>query len=101
MQRFHSGLQRTILLPILVMGILWVLHVVTIYPTFSRTFVAYVGTLKRFNILLSVIFGYLFFKEKDFKKRLWAAIIIVTGAMLIASDDLPGRLTTKIDYLGF
>lgn len=101
MQRFHNGLQRTILLPILVMGILWVLHVVTIYPMFNRTFVAYVGTLKRFNILLSVIFGYLFFKEEDFKKRFWAAILIVVGAMLIASDDLPTRLTTKIDYLGF
>lgn len=99
-QKFYEHLQHVTLIPILVMGILWVLQVVAIQPTFNQTFVAYIGTLKRFSILISVVLGFLFFKEKDFKKRLWAAIIIVAGAMLIASDNLPAKLSVRIEGLG-
>lgn len=99
-QQFYGCFQRTILLPILALGILCVLHVVAIQPTFNLTFVAYTGTLKRFSILMSVILGFLFFREEDFKKRLWAAVLIVAGAVLIAADDLPARLATKIEWLG-
>lgn len=100
-QKFYGHLQRVILIPILVMGILWVLHVAAIQPTYNQTFVAYIGTLKRFSILISVVLGFLFFKEEDFKKRFWAAILIVAGAMLIATDDLPTKLSVKIEGLGF
>jgi len=100
-QKFYDHLQRATLIPIIVMGVLWVLHVVAIQPTYNQTFVAYIGTLKRFSILMSVILGFLFFKEEDFKKRLWAAGLIVAGAMLIATDDLPTRIATKLQWLGF
>lgn len=99
-QKFYGHLRHATLIPILVMGILWVLHVVAIQPTYNQTLIAYIGTLKRFSILMSVVLGFLFFKEEDFKKRLWAAILIVAGAMLIATDDLPTRLATKIEWLG-
>jgi len=100
-QRFCNCFRRATIIPILVMGILWVLHIVAIQPVFNQTFVGYVGTLKRFSILISVVLGYYSFKEGDFKKRLWAAILIVAGAMLIASDDLPSKLSVKIVGLGF
>lgn len=99
-QRFQVCFQRTILLPIIVLGILWTFHVFAIYPTFNHTFVAYTGTLKRFSILISVILGYLIFKEKDFKKRIWAAVFIIAGVYLISMDGLPARLSTKIEGLG-
>lgn len=100
-QKFYSHLTYITLIPFLGMGILWALHVIAIQPGYNQTFVAYIGTLKRFSILTSVILGFLVFKEGDFKKRFWAAILIVAGAMLIATDDLPVRLATRIEGFGF
>jgi uncharacterized membrane protein len=100
-QRLGNCFRKPIILPILMMGALWVLHVLAIQPTYLHTYVAYTGTLKRFSILITVVLGSLLFKEADFKKRLWAAIIIVAGALLIASDNLPLRLSTKIAGFGF
>ncbi len=53
-QEFYRHLTRVTLVPILVMGVLWVLHVIAIQPTYNHAFVAYIGTLKRFSILMSV-----------------------------------------------
>lgn len=100
-QQFGKRLTHTTIVPVLALGVLWVLHIVAIQPTFRIAFVAYIGTLKRFSILISVILGFLFFKEEDFKKRFWAALFIVVGALLIATDDLPTKLATKISGLGF
>lgn len=97
---FSGAAARATIILIIVMGILWALHVVTIFPAYQKTFVAYIGTLKRFSILMSVIMGFLFFREAEFKKRLWAALFIIAGAMLIATDDLPTRLATKIEGFG-
>ncbi len=99
-QWFYRHLTRTALIPVLVMGVLWVIQAVMIQQTYNQAFVAYVGTLKRFSILLTVVFGYLFFKEEDFKKRFWAALLIVVGAVLVATDDLPTKLATRMVGLG-
>ncbi len=79
----------------------WVLHWLTIQPAFNKTFVAYVGTLKRFHCVFSVVLGYLLFKEKDFKKRFWAVILIILGVIFISMDGLPARLSSGIEKLGF
>lgn len=100
-QKFYKHLQHITLIPILVMGILWVFIIVAIQPAYNQTFIAYIGALKRFSILISVILGFLFFKEEDFKKRIWAAILIVAGAMLIATDDLPAKLSVRIEGFNF
>ncbi len=81
-------------------GVLWVIHVLSIMPGFNQALVAYVGTLKRFSVLFTVILGYAFYKEADFKKRLWAAGLIVLGAILIASDQLPSRLADRMELIG-
>ena len=99
-QKFAKHLQWKTLVPILAMGILWVVHVLAIWPAFNQTLVAYTGTLKRFSVLISVVLGFLIFHEQDFKKRFWAASLIIAGAILIATDDLPARLATKIEGLG-
>lgn len=48
------------------------------------TYVSYVASIKRISIIISVLFGYLFFKEKNIKERLLGAIIMVLGIMFIA-----------------
>ncbi|MDP3645812.1 MAG: EamA family transporter [bacterium] len=72
-----------------------------IQPVFTETLVAYVGTLKRLSILASVLLGYVLFSETDFRKRIGAAALITAGAILIGSDDLPERLSAKIELFGF
>ncbi|MDP3741675.1 MAG: hypothetical protein Q8R08_05135 [bacterium] len=99
-QYISAGLKPGVRWLIVGMGIMWVLIVLGIQPAYNQTFVAYVGTLKRLSILLSVVLGYFFFREAEFKKRLWAASLIVMGAILIASDNLPARLATRIEGLG-
>ncbi len=47
------------------------------------TLVPYVISIKRANLILAVIFGYFFFKEKDIRSRLFGAIIMVAGVLLI------------------
>jgi drug/metabolite transporter (DMT)-like permease len=72
-----------------------------IKPLYFEAYVAYVSTLYRLQILFTVVLGYLIFKEQDIKKRLVAATIIIVGAMLIASDDLPARITSHLELFGF
>jgi len=70
-------------------------------PVFFDTFVAYVGTLGRLRILFGVVLAFLIFKEQDIKRRLVVALIVVAGAILIASEDLPVRLVHQMELFGF
>jgi len=79
---------------------LLVVIIFLIQPTFNHTYVAYTGTLKRLSILMSVVMGHLFFNEGDFKKRIWAAILIIAGAILISTDDLPVKISSQIEGWG-
>ena len=85
--------------------ILWALLWLTIQwlvkPLYFETYVAYVGTLYRLNILFTVLLGWLLFKEQDIKKRFGVATLVIVGALLIASEDLPARLTSKLEVFGF
>ncbi|OGY63564.1 MAG: hypothetical protein A3I89_01985 [Candidatus Harrisonbacteria bacterium RIFCSPLOWO2_02_FULL_41_11] len=82
-------------------GTIFVARMILMQPVFNKAFVSYVGTLKRISILASVILGGQLLKEEEFKKRFWAAILIILGVILISMDGLPARLSTKIEYLGF
>ena len=52
--------------------------------TFERIFVGYSLALFQLSGLVSVFFGYHFFKERNLKYRLTGAIIMCAGAILIA-----------------
>ena len=45
--------------------------------------VPYVISIKRTSVIMSVFFGYLFFKEKDLKQRLTGSILMIIGLLLI------------------
>jgi len=55
------------------------------YTAFSLGFVGYVTTLFKLSALMSVVLGFVFFKETGMAQRLPASIIMVIGAILIAS----------------
>lgn len=50
---------------------------------FNSAIVPYVISLKRSNIIFSVILGFFLFKEKNFKETIIGAIIMFIGAVLI------------------
>lgn len=83
------------------MSIMTIVEYFFTYPAFDNTYVAYVGSLKRFHILISVILGRVFFGESEFKKRFFAACLILIGAILISTDQIPANLSSKIESLGF
>lgn len=92
---------RKFALLVLLFAITWALQAISIQSTFNKSFVAYVGTLKRFHIFFSVILGYWLFREAEFKKRLWASVLIILGAIFISMDGLATRIATKVEILGF
>lgn len=93
--------QKNILTYCFMFGILWIAHVMLIWPTFENAYVAYVGTLKRFSILFAVVMGYVLFREEDIRKRMTAAFFIIAGGILISLDTLPQRLSSKLELFGF
>lgn len=93
--------EKRFLWGVVVFAVMFVATQWLIKPLYFQAYVAYVSTLYRIQILFTVMLGYLIFKEGDIKKRLVATVIIIIGAILIASDDLPARITSHIEGFGF
>jgi drug/metabolite transporter (DMT)-like permease len=79
----------------------WIIPQWLIKPLYFETYVAYVSTLYRIQVLFGVLLGLLIFKEQDIKHRLGAAVLVVLGAILISADGLPAHLTDKLEIFGF
>jgi len=65
-------------------GIFHALGTIAQMTAYTFTIVAYVISIKRTGILVSILFGYFLFKEKNIKERLIGAAIMVAGVILIA-----------------
>ena len=85
---------------LIVFALLWISMVLCTQPQFSHSFVAYVGTLKRLNVLFTVILGWLVLKERDFGRRMVAAVCIIMGAVLIATDAPQQLLLARMAGIG-
>ncbi|MBI1974209.1 EamA family transporter [Candidatus Micrarchaeota archaeon] len=64
-------------------GVLFGLSLIAQMIAFSLTIVVYATSLKRSDMLFSIIYGKLLFKEKEIKSRLLGASIMLAGALLI------------------
>ena len=64
-------------------GLFSALAIVTQYIAITTLLVPYVIAIKRTSTIMSVLFGYLIFKEKGIKGRLFGAAIMVMGVILI------------------
>lgn len=67
----------------LVSGVAGAFSELAVSAAFSMAIVPYVISLKRINVIFSVIFGFLLFKEKNFKHAITGAIIMFIGAAMI------------------
>jgi uncharacterized membrane protein len=47
--------------------------------------VAYVISVKRMSLLIGVFYGYLFFKEKNIRERLFGATLMFIGFLMVVN----------------
>jgi drug/metabolite transporter (DMT)-like permease len=77
--RGHTG-------PLLVRGLLEILFMVSKLYALQTLQAPYVTGIQRLSLLFSILGGWLFFKEKEIRRRLAAGLLILAGAMLIALE---------------
>lgn len=101
--QMSSEVRRRFAWGLLALGALFVGHWLCIQPGFAHLLTSYVGTLKRLSIILSVILGIILFKEgKDqLKNRLWAAVLVTVGSILISWDGITSKFTASFEKFGF
>jgi uncharacterized membrane protein len=51
----------------------------------SLAHVAYVITIKRMSLIIGVLYGYFFFKEKNIRERLFGAMLMFVGFVMIVT----------------
>jgi drug/metabolite transporter (DMT)-like permease len=77
-------LKRTWLLyPI---GLIYAVHVFFIATAYRFGPIAYVGTMKRILVILTILFGWWILQEKAARNRLVPGLIVTAGAVLLALD---------------
>jgi drug/metabolite transporter (DMT)-like permease len=68
---------------LLLLGVLNFVQAIGIFLALEMTLVAYVISVKRLSILLTVVFGYLFFRERGALRGAGAAVVMIVGVVLI------------------
>lgn len=67
----------------IIAGVVLAIEAISINYAYLETLVPYVISVKRMSILFSIIFGYIFFKERFISIRLTGGIIMTIGATFI------------------
>jgi drug/metabolite transporter (DMT)-like permease len=81
-KRFVSGKQyKGLLFPGIFYSVMIASHMIAI----SLTKVAYMISLKRTSLLIGVMYGYFFFKEKNIGERLSGAVLMLIGFVMIVT----------------
>ncbi|MEW6214838.1 MAG: DMT family transporter [Nitrospirota bacterium] len=82
LKSFVSGRQFTgLLLPGFFYAVMAASHMIAM----SLTKVAYVISVKRTSLIIGVMYGYLFFREKNIKERLFGATLMFIGFVMIVT----------------
>jgi glucose uptake protein GlcU len=64
---------------ICITGIFWALGVALMFLSYNMTLAAYAGSAMQLGTVFSIAIGALFFKEKAFKQRMIAGVLMVVG----------------------
>ncbi len=78
------GSYKKLFLPGLLYGLMIVFHMLSL----DLTKVSYMISVKRLSLLIGVIYGHLFFKERHFKERLLGTILMLAGFVLIVNSSM-------------
>lgn len=79
----HLKLTRMDIKILFAVGLFSALAIVTQFIAITTILVPYVIAIKRTSVIMSVLFGYLIFKEKNIEERLIGAFIMILGVIFI------------------
>lgn len=85
--------------PVTLMGLFYGLHVIFVMTAFRVAPIAYIGSLKRLSIIITILLAWFFLHEVKAKRRLWPAAAITLGAMLLAFDGSIGAVIERTQQL--
>jgi uncharacterized membrane protein len=66
-------------------GIFYSFMVISHMIAISLAQVAYVITIKRMSLVIGVLYGYLFFREKNIRERLLGAALMFLGFAIVVT----------------
>lgn len=69
--------------PLLPVGLFTALTFIFQMTAINMTLVAYVISIKRTSVIMSVFWGYFIFKEKGLRERLFGSLLMIIGVVLI------------------
>jgi len=75
---------RKIAAPLVLIGLIAGLGQIAQMQSLSMILAVYAITIKRLSILLTIVLGWLFFKETNIKKKLVSASIMIIGVIIIS-----------------
>jgi uncharacterized membrane protein len=71
------------------LGLFAAIMILSQFTAIELTIASYVIAIKRAGMVLSVVFGYLFFKEKHLRARLTGAMLMATGVVVLTLQASP------------
>ena len=77
------GLTKKYIKPLLIIGVLAAVGQVAAMIAFSLTQLGFATAIFKLSMILSVILGWLFFKEHDIKERLLGSFVMLIGVLLL------------------
>ncbi len=74
---------------LLLLGLFTAIMILSQFAALEMTVASYVIAIKRAGMVLAVVFGYLFFKEKHLRARLTGAVLMAAGVAVLAVQSGP------------
>ena len=84
-KRKSGKIEGRTILAVTLPGIFYSLMVISHMIAISLAYVAYVITIKRMSLIIGVLYGYFFFKEKNIRERLFGAMLMFIGFVMIVT----------------
>lgn len=82
--RSKERVRRRHLRPLAFVGLAAAATVLFHMLAINLALVAYVISIKRLSVLISVVFGFLIFREHGIRERLLGATVMISGVLLIS-----------------
>ena len=74
---------------LLLLGLFTAIMILSQFTAIEMTVASYVIAVKRAGMVLSVLFGYFFFKEKHLRARLTGALLMTVGVIVLSLQSAP------------
>ena len=81
-----KGIRKGTALSVLLPGVFYSFMVICHMIAISLAKVAYVISIKRMSILVSVVYGYYVFKEENIRERLFGSLLMIIGFVIIVTS---------------